>query len=267
MLTISKTSPGWLIHSASVALPMALYKYVYDYDMIWTTMQLKQLKFVISLLSANTFSRMFSARAFKSITKEPIGPFLYNPSPLLVFKLATSVCHIDAAYMAGVKSAVVWLCVSLRPCSSVRYPAMGEDALLLVGPCCVRVELGDGARQVQEQGIILILLHIVSALVAAYFLVNWVVLVWYTADGWVTTTDADAAAAADADAADAAAAAAAAAADDDDVVVVDAIKAQSCDLHHCQLLIGRIRQLTTTDSTTDITDTDPACTCRRRVYK
>ena len=32
LLTTVLTSPDWLIHSASVALPMALYKYVYDYD-------------------------------------------------------------------------------------------------------------------------------------------------------------------------------------------------------------------------------------------
>ena len=44
--------------------------------------------------------------------------------------------------------------------------------------------------------------------------------------------------------------------DDDDIVT----KAQSCDLHHCQLLIGRIRQLTAIDDTIDITDTDPTCT-------
>ena len=39
----------------------------------------------------------------------------------------------------------------------------------------------------------------------------------------------------------------------------DVTKAQSCDLHHCQLLIGRIRQLTTTAAAEDMTDTDPSC--------
>ena len=38
------------------------------------------------------------------------------------------------------------------------------------------------------------------------------------------------------------------------------MKAQSCDLHHCQLLIGRIRQLTTIESTNDVAETEPACT-------
>ena len=76
-------------------------------------------------------------------------------------------------------------------------------------------------------------------------LVNWVL--W-----WLLTTTTTTATTA--------ASAAAAAADDDDD---DAVKAQSCDLHHCQLLIGRIRQLTTIDSSADITDTDVTCTSTR----
>ena len=39
----------------------------------------------------------------------------------------------------------------------------------------------------------------------------------------------------------------------------DDVKAQSCDLHHCQLLIGRLHQLTTIDDANDVPDTSSRC--------
>ena len=38
------------------------------------------------------------------------------------------------------------------------------------------------------------------------------------------------------------------------------VKAQSCDLHHCQLLIGRLHQLTTIDDADDVPDPTSSCT-------